>query len=298
MGLVINLKADTNLVDRSENTTRFLKDVRDYKPFTEEEEIKWFKQMKHGKTQSERDFAREYIIKCNQRLAIAAAKHWSTTDTLMDYTNEANIGLIKAVEAFDYSRGVKFASFAMWYIKRSMNECLAQEQIVKRTNYSKTFHVISKATNKFIQDNERNPSSEELMEVVNSSYNKDIKDKTDLLDVQMSRIDYDSDDESNYSYGDVNDYNRASASYNEYEVKENNDFNKEFISVLLKVLSPREQEIIKLKFGISDNGIVCEYKTADIAEKLGLTKERVRQIEKNALKKMKEEYSTKIGNIL
>ena len=298
MGLVINLKADTNLVDRSENTTRFYKDIRHYKPFTAEEEVEWFKKMKHGKTEKERKEARDYIIKCNQRLALAAAKNWSTTDSYMDYTSEANIGLIKAVEAFDYTRGVKFASFAMWYIKRSMNECLAQDQMVRRTNYSKTFHVISKATNKFVQDNERNPTSDELMDIVNADYDKGIKDKNDLLDVQMARIDYDTDDDTSYAYGDINDYNRASASYNDYEVKENDEFNKEFISTLLGILTPREQEIIKLRFGLSDDGIACEYQMEDIAEHLGLTKERARQIEKEALKKMKEEYLNKMGKFL
>ena len=295
MALVINLKADTNLVDRSENTTRFYKDIRQYKVLSQEEEIEWFKKMKQGKTQKERDYAREHIIKCNQGLVLAAAKHWANTDTFMDFTNEANIGLMKAVEAFDYTRGVKFASFAMWYIKRSMNEGAAQEQMVRRTNYSKTFHVVSKATNKFVQKNERIPTSDELMEIVNSEYGKDIKDKNDLLDVQVARIDYDTDDDSSYAYGDITDFNRASASYNAYEEKEYNDFNKEFVSTLLETLAPRERDIIKMRFGISDNGVVCEYQIADIAEKLGVTKERVRQLEKEALKKMKIECLKKMG---
>lgn len=298
MGLIINLKADTNLVDRSLNTNRFYKDLRDYKAMTAEEEIKWFDKMKNGKTKEEREKAKEYIIKCNQGLVVAAAKHWATTETLMDYTNEANIGLIKAIEAFDHTRGVKFASFAMWYIKRSMNECSAQEQIVKRTNYSKTFHVISKATNKFVQKNERMPTSDELMEIVNSDYNKSIKDKNDLLNVQMSRIDYESDDDNEYVYGDITDFNKASASYNEYEIEEKNSFNKEFISKLFKVLTPREQEIIKMRFGISDNGLISEYKISEIAERFNITKERVRQIEKDALKKMKSEYLKTVNKLL
>lgn len=297
MGLIINLKADTGLVDRSENTTRFYKDIRDYKPLTAEEEIKWFKQMKHGATKKERESAREHIIKCNLRLAIAAAKNWATTETLMDYTNQANIGLIQAIENFDYTRGVKFASFAMWYIKRAINEGLADEQLVKRTNYSKTFHVISKARNKFLQENERNPTSDELKEIINTKYNKDIKDKNDLLDVHMTRIDTEIDDENEFSLGGVNDYNRVSASYNDYEAKEFSEFNSAFIASLLNILSPREEKIIRLRFGLDDN-ISGECQICDIADKLGLTKERVRQIEKEALEKMKRAYTKKISKII
>jgi RNA polymerase sigma factor (sigma-70 family) len=296
MALVINLKADTRLVDRSENTTRFYKDVRHFKPLTAEEEIEWFKKMKHG-TPKEREYAREYIIKHNQRLSLAAAKNWATTDSFMDFTNIANIGLIQAVEAFDYTRGVKFASFAMWYIKRAINEGLAESQMVKRTNYSKTFHVVSKATNKFIQENERTPTSDELMEIVNSDFNKDIKDKNDLLDVHVARIDVDTEEDNDYTYGDVGDFHKASASYNDYEIQEHNDFNTEFISKLLVILTPREQEIIKLRFGLSDK-ISGEYQYEDIAERFHLTKERVRQIEKESLKKMKEEYIRRINKLI
>ena len=296
MGLVINLKADTGLVDRSENTTRFYNDIKDYEPLTAEEEITWFKLLREG-TPSERKHAREHIIKCNQRLVIAAAKKYSTTDTLMDFTNEANVGLMQAIDKFDYNVGVKFASYAMWFIKRAINTYINQLQLVKRTNSTKTFHVISKATNKFIQENERNPTADELMEMVNGKFNKDIKDKNDLLDLQISRIDYEGDDDVDYAYGDIADYNKASASYNTYEETEFKDFNTEFITQLLDVLNPREREIIKMRFGISDT-VRGEAKIHEIALKMNLTKERVRQLEKESLEKMKREYIKHMGELL
>ena len=108
MGLVINLKADTGLVDRSENTTRFLKDVKDFPTLTREEEIEWFTKYKHG-TKEEKEIARDYIMLCNQRMIIAAAKKWAKTDTLMDYVNEANFGLNEAIEKFDPSKKTLYA---------------------------------------------------------------------------------------------------------------------------------------------------------------------------------------------
>lgn len=299
MGFVINLKADTGLVDRSENTTRFYKDIKKFQPFTKEEEIKWFTILKEG-TPSERKYAREHIINCNQRLVVAAAKNYANTNNLTDYINEANFGLIKAVDKFDVTKGTKFASYAMWYILCAINSYKYDTaQVIQKSNYSKTFHVISKARNKFIQENERNPTEDELLEVVNSNYNKNIKDKNDLLNTYIASIDSDTTTDETNGYNDVSDYNRASASYNGFELKEKNDFNSELVSSLMDVLAPREKEIIKMRFGLyDDNGLCREYELNEIGEKLGLTSERVRQLEMSSIKKLKKEYQLRMGKLL
>jgi RNA polymerase primary sigma factor len=299
MGFVINLKADTGLVDRSENTTRFYKDIKDFETFDREDEIKWFTLMKEG-TPEEKKHARDHIINCNQRLVVAAAKNYATTENLTDYINEANFGLMEAVDKFDPTRGTKFASYAMWFILRAINIYKYDvSQPIKKTNYSKTFHVISKARNKFMQDNERTPSDDELLEIVNDVYGKDIKDKNDLLDTYMTSIDTEMDDEETTSYGDITDYNRASASYNEYEVESSGDYNSKLVDSLLEILKPREREIIKMRFGLyDDNGLRREYELNEIAEKIGITPERVRQLEISALKQLRAEYGSRINDIL
>lgn len=302
MGLVINLKADTGLVDRSENTTRFYKDIADYPTLTREEEIEWFNKMKHGETEEERRFARDYIVLCNQRLVIAAAKKWAKTDTLMDYVNEANFGLDEAIKNFDPSKNVKFASYAMWFILRAINTYTnGALQLVKRTNFSKTFHVISKATNDFIQEFERNPTPEELLDLITTKYKKDIKDKNDLLDLKVSYVDESSNDDDEASnYGDMAAYNRASASYNDYEQTETDDFNKRMVSSMLNKLSPRKQQIIKMRFGMYEEskGLKREYEREEIADKLGLTSERVRQLENEAMEEIKKEYVARMGKLI
>lgn len=300
MSLVINLKADTGLVDRSENTTRFLKDVKDFPTLTREEEIEWFTKYKHG-TKEEKEIARNYIMLCNQRMIIAAAKKWAKTDTLMDYVNEANFGLLEAMDRFDTTHNVKFASYAMWFIKRAINKYICGDlQVVKRPNYSKTFHVLSKATNDFLQKNERTPSPDELFDIVTVKYGKDIKDKNDILDLKVSYVDESANDEDESpNYGDVAAYNRASASYNEYEEKEEEEFNKKVVSSLLSKLSPRKQQIIKMRFGMyeGDNGLRREYEREEIGQIIGLTSERVRQLELEAMDEMKAEYLRKIKKL-
>lgn len=292
MGLIINFAAETGIVGRSENTTRYYEDIRKYETMTQEEEVEWFRKMKYGKTKAEREAARNHIICCNQRLVVAAAKKYSNIDTLMDFTSEANIGLIKAVEKFDETRGVKFASFALWYIKRSINECMEEQQIVRRTNYSKTFHVVAKARNSFLQENERFPSNQELMEFLNEKYNKGIKDPHDLCDINTTRIDISNDDDETYA-SDINVFNRVSASQNDCEVDTNDTYNKEFIKLLMEPLNKNERRVINLMFGLEDT-LKGECKSSDIADNIGLTKERVRQLKKSALVKMRKEYEKRM----
>jgi RNA polymerase sigma factor (sigma-70 family) len=158
---------------------------------------------------------------------------------------------------------------------------------------------MSKARNKFIQENEREPTTDELLEILNDVYGKGIKNKNDLLDINYASIDIDtSDDDDNYSGSDIVNYNRASASYNEYEKTETNEFNTKLISSLLTVLSPREQQVIKMRFGLyDDNGLHREYELNEIAEILGLTSERVRQLELEAMKTLREEYKNRLSEL-
>ena len=302
MSLVINLKADTGLVDRSENTTRFYEDIKKYPTLTKEDEEKWFGVLANG-TEKEKEFAREYIWLCNQRMVIASAKKWANTDNLTDYINEANIGLAEAIDKFDISKGTKFCTYAMWFIKRAINNYNNDvAPMVRRTNLSKTFHVISKVTNEFIQENERVPTADELREHINKKYKKkDIKDKNDLLDIHIARMDDvggDS-DESNANFTDLMDYNRISSSVNEYEVQSNDDYNKKLVDNLLKVLNPREQKLIKMRFGLMEiNGIKREFELIEVAEELNLTTERVRQLETEIIKKLRKEYGDRINDLL
>jgi RNA polymerase primary sigma factor len=236
-------------------------------------------------------------------MVIAAAKKWANTDNLTDYINEANIGLAEAIDKFDTSKGTKFCTYAMWFIKRAINNYNNDvAPIVRRTNLSKTFHVVSKVTNDFIQKNERFPTADELKESINKKYKKkDIKDKNDLLDIHITRMDDvggDADD-TNANFSDLMDYNRISSSVNEYETTSTNDYNKKMVDSLLSILTPREQKLIKMRFGLIEiNGIKREFELIEVAEELGITPERVRQLETSILLKLRKEYGNRINDLL
>lgn len=316
MSLVINLKADTGLVLRSDNTTRFYKDIRQYDVMSRKDEKEWFQMLTEAKSDletakeagdNERVAQMENIIKeikdliinSNQRLCVAAAKNWANTDTLMDYVSEANIGLMQAIDRFDYTRGVKFASYAMWFIKREIESYHhGVIPLVQKTNNAKTWSIVSRARNNFMQKFEREPSQEELLEIVNSKLTKGIKDKNDLTELYVSMVDdygnLDSDDSVNHA--DIYDYNRASASDNDYEEKSNEDYNKTLVSSLLDVLSPRDKKLIQMRFGLIEvNGIKREFELSEVAEELGITSERVRQLEGSILKNLNREYAERLA---
>ena len=315
MSLIINLKAETGLVLRTDNTSRYYKDIRKFDVMTREEELDWFnmladarrkavKYREEGKKKEADDmdnFAQEIkdlIVNSNQRLCVAAAKNWASTENLMDYVNEANVGLMLAVDKFDASRGVKFASYAIWFIKRALNNyCHGTLPLVHKTNNAKTWSIVSKAVSEFTQKNERQPSQDELMELVNSKLKRGIKDKFDLTEMYVTMVDdYPYEENDNTFNKDAADFNRASASVNDYENIEEEDFNKTLVKSLLDILSPRDKKLIQMRFGLIEvNGIKREFELSEVAKELNLTSERVRQIESSILKRLLKEYEERVA---
>jgi RNA polymerase sigma factor (sigma-70 family) len=148
-----------------------------------------------------------------------------------------------------------------------------------------------------MQENERNPSAEELLDIVNKKLKKGIKDKNDLLNLHVTMVDdySPSDEESTVGFADLMDYNRASSSANDYEAKSESDFQKTMVSSLLEILTPREQKVIQMRFGLIEvNGIKREFELSEVALELGLTSERIRQMETAILAKLKREYEERI----
>lgn len=294
--MVVNLKSPTtDYFERTETLTRYYEDIRKYDVMSEEKEVEMFNLFKNGNKQ-EQEYARNFIINANQRFVVAMAKRFATNENILDLISEGNIGLIEAMKDFDVTKGNKFITFAVWYVRRAINNyCINYGNLVKKTNLSKTYHIIAQATNKFIQTEYRQPTLEELLEIVNKEHKADIKSIEDIIDTKISSIDegFNSEDDD-AAFGEMSLYNSYSSSFNEYEKISNDDFNNKLISSMLGKLPEREKTIIKMVFGI---GYYREYELQEIAEELGLTTERVRQIKNSVIQEIKEKYKNVMSNM-
>ena len=295
--MVVNLKTpNSDYFERTETLVRYYEDIRKYDVLTNEEELELFEMIKNG-NKFEKQVAKEKLINCNQRFVVAVAKRYATNDNILDLINEGNIGLMEALENFKVEKGVKFTTWAVWFIRRAINlYCINYGNLVRKTNLSQTYHVVSQATNKFIQTEYRQPTLEELAELLKDEHDVDIKNLSYIIDTKFTSIDegFNSNDDDSSNVGEMNVFNEYSASFNDYEKVSNNEFNNKLISNMLLKLPKREKDIITLYFGI---GYDREYELQEIAEKVGLTTERVRQLKNDMLDKLKISYKNAINTI-
>lgn len=300
--MLVNFKSNDKYFERTDTLVSYYKDIRRFdgmiKP--EDEEL-LFEFYKNG-TKDEREEARKLIIEGNQRFVVSMARAYATNYNLMDLINEGNIGLMEAIDAFDPNiqvngKTVKFITFAIHYIRRAITQYkVNNDSIVRKNNISKTYHVLSQVRSKFLQENGRQPTSEELKEIVNKEYNLKIRNSSDMWDLRVTYIDEDEGDgEDDSNIGNLNLFNSYSANGNSYEKTESNDYNKAMVTSLLKVLTPREQKVIKMAFGI---GEYRELTNDEIAERIGLTTERIRQMRTSILKRLQEEFKKKVNERL
>lgn len=298
MGLIVNFKGNNKYFDRTNTLVSYFNDIKRFDgTINPEDEVILLDLCKNG-TKKEQKKARKLIIEGNQRFVVSVARAYATNSNLLDLINEGNIGLMEAIDAFDPTvkvngKTVKFCTFAVHYIRRAINQFkVNNDSIVKKNNISKTYHVLSQARNKFLQENGRQPTSDELKELVNDQYNLKIKNSNDMLDLKITYIDdndTESDDDANLA--SLATFNSYSASTNGYERTELNDFNTAMVSSLLKALTPREQKVIKMAFGIGESR---ELTNAEIGDKMGLTPERIRQMRSSIMKRLQKEFRDKV----
>ena len=230
--------------------------------------------------------ALEKLTKANLRFVVSVAKQYQNQGlSLPDLINEGNLGLIKAAEKFDETRGFKFISYAVWWIRQSILQALAEQSRIVRLplNQVGSLNKINKALSKFEQENERQPSSEELSEMIDVP-----KDKiSDTLRVSGRHVSVD----APFVEGEDNSLldvlpNDDSPSADKGLINES--LNTE-IERALATLSTREREIIKSFFGIGCQEMTLE----EIGERFGLTRERVRQIKEKAIRRLKSASRSK-----
>ena len=260
----------------------YLRSIRKYQPLSQEEENEVFR-MYHSNDPVAKKKAIDTLVNANQRFIFSLAKDYAKGDEtkVLDYVNEGSIGIINAIDKFDQSRGFKFISFAVWYIRQAMtNYAQTTDLFLRKSNNAKIGNNILKIRTAFFQENHREPTTDEIKEALAKKGIK-IKEDKDLEDVVRNSLDSVWGDESTFENNPR--YIQHSAIQNEYEKEMDDEDNKSVVGKLLQTLDERSQLVIKQLFGI---GYESPVDIEVVAENLGLTPTRVGQIKNAALKKL------------
>lgn len=267
------------LIERSNNLSRYFKDIAKFEIVDAETEVELVEKAHQGD-----DDARKKLMSVHQRYIFSFAKRYTRNNNTLDLVSVATEGFAVAIDKFDPTRGFRLCSYAnYWMRERILAYYSGDETMIKRPKMSKLEQRITAIRNKWYAENGYYPTNEELVEKLHNDYDISIKNESDLYDIIMMSIDSYVNESSGETYGDTIEFNKASASENEYEENTENDYAKEVANVLLNTLNERERDIITRIFGIGRP----EQTVIDVAQELGYTPERIRQIKALALDKMK-----------
>ncbi|MDR2286778.1 MAG: RNA polymerase sigma factor RpoD/SigA [Prevotellaceae bacterium] len=277
------LKITKSITNReSASLDKYLQEIGREELISVEEEVELAQRIKKGDQE-----ALEKLTRANLRFVVSVAKQYQNQGlSLPDLINEGNLGLIKAAEKFDETRGFKFISYAVWWIRQSILQALAEQSRIVRLplNQVGSLNKINKALAKFEQENERTPSSEELSVILDIPQEK----VSDTIRVSGRHVSVDApfvDGEDN-SLLDVlvnsDSPNADRGLLNESLAKE--------IERALATLTERERDIVRYFFGIGTQEMTLE----EIGEQFNLTRERVRQIKEKAIRRLRHSSRSKL----
>lgn len=279
------LKITKSITNReSQSLDKYLQDIGKEELITAEKEVELAKKIKQGDQE-----ALEKLTKANLRFVVSVAKQYQNQGlTLPDLINEGNLGLIKAAQKFDETRGFKFISYAVWWIRQSILQALAEQARIVRLplNQVGSLNKINKAFSKLEQEYERPPSAEELAEVLEVPEEK-IKES---MKVAGRHVSMDAPLSSSEDGGTLMDVMANGDSPKADRLLMAESLQKE-IERSLSTLTDKEREIIRLFFGIGMNhGLTLE----EIGAKFNLTRERVRQIKEKAIRRLRHTSRNKL----
>lgn len=266
----------------SQSLDRYLQDISKVELLTTEQEIELAVKIKNGDQQ-----AMESLTKANLRFVVSVAKQYQNQGlSLGDLINEGNVGLIKAAKRFDETRGFKFISYAVWWIRQSILQALAEQSRIVRLPLNRigALNKIGKAYSNLKQEYEREPSAEELATELEMGIDE-ISDTMKLSGKQVSMDAPFTSGEENSLLDIIEDAQQPSP-----DNQLINDSLKVEIRDALASLPEREAEVLRLYFGLDvDYAMTLE----EIGEKFNLTRERVRQIKEKAIRRLRHTSKSK-----
>ncbi len=277
------LKITKSITNReSAALEKYLQEIGHEELISIDEEVELAQRIRKGDQK-----ALDRLTRANLRFVVSVAKQYQNQGlSLPDLINEGNLGLIKAAQKFDETRGFKFISYAVWWIRQSILQAIAEQSRLVRLplNQLGSVNKINKVLNKFEQENERRPNIEEIADQINLPEEK----IEEAMKANSKHISVD----APFSEGEDN---------NLLDVLVNNDAPmadkalvaeslKSEINQALQILNERERNVIEAFFGINQQEMTLE----EIGSKYGLTRERVRQIKEKAIRKLRNNTKNKL----
>lgn len=271
------LKITTSITKRGEGLDTYLAQISKIPMITPEEEVDLATRIRQG---DEKAYQR--LVEANLRFVVSVAKQYQNTGlALIDAIQDGNVGLMTAASKFDETRGFKFISYAVWWIRQSILQGMAENSRMVRLplNQIGLLGKINKSVSKFEQENGRYPSEEEIAEIIDFPAGK----IREIQTVGSRHMSFDApfeDDSDSSSLIDIIPNSNSPATDSSLDMESlSSDLNR-----ALQVLKPRDREIIVMSFGLDGMG---ERGLEEIAERLDLTRERVRQIREKSIKQLR-----------
>ena len=281
-----SFKISKSITDRNvESIGLYFKDVSRNKVLSAEEEAQLYSEIKKGNKK-----AIDKLITANLRFVISVAKKYQGNGlSLVDLIQEGNLGLIKAAEVFDPDRGIKFISYAVWWIRQSIMKALSDQSRTIRLplNQISCLSKVNKVSEKFEQTHNRKPSVNELEDIINIPANK--LNMSMALTGSTVSLDSKIKDDSESTLVDIIP---DSCKPSDYDTGKN-DLPRT-IRTILNTLSNRDSDIIKMAFGID----MFPMPLTEVASKFGIGYERARQLQQATLKKIREKYYKPLQELL
>lgn len=278
------LKISASITAReSDSLEKYLSDISKIDLITADEEVALAKRIREGDMK-----ALDKLTKANLRFVVSVAKQYQGQGlSLADLINEGNVGLIKAAQRFDETKGFKFISYAVWWIRQSIMLAIVEQSRLVRMPLNKigSYTKLNKLAHALEQQYEREPTLEELAEIM------ELKDN-EIRDIAYGHVRHVSMDApiGNEEEGTMLDIMEDNESFPKPDKELITDSLREEISRVLKILSYRESEIVSAYFGLNGHQ---PYTLEEIAEKFDLTRERVRQIKERAIRRLRKTTTSK-----
>ncbi len=262
---------------------KYLQDISKLDLLTPEREVELAKRIKMGEKE-----ALEELTQANLRFVVSVAKQYQNQGlSLSDLINEGNLGLIKAAKRFDETKGFKFISYAVWWIRQSILQSLVEQSRMIRLPLNKVdaYQKMNKVLVKFLQENQRRPTARELSDLTGLS----IKDVRELLQIQNRHVSIDAPMEEDDDSKAMVDNLKADMGQMPNNKLMGESLKNE-VKQVLSILSKREADIVAHYYGLNNRPALS---LEDIAHHCGLTRERVRQIKERAIRRLRKASRSK-----